>query len=214
MATGHGAGQQWFASQALRVRCLMLFGLRPVWKGTSVHTTYCNMHCRLCRMSCPAVQSGGSQFRICPGYHLHPDRCTWGCTWLSCSNSSLVKFWASPCWDWPVAFALTCRFGKALPEHCRASVFELIELRTAPRLCCPGVGLVQDEVFIGVGTRLDVNVGAIIKNSARVLGTLAKATSARGYFELPERSHSAAFDAQGSILSTREAKLRLPNYAA
>ena len=27
---------------------------------------------------------------------------------------------SDPCWDWFCAFALTCRFGRAFPERCRA----------------------------------------------------------------------------------------------
>lgn len=43
---------------------------------------------------------------------------------------------------------------------------------------------IQNEVILGVDTHLDVNVGAVISNSGRLLGTLATATSARGYLEL------------------------------
>jgi transposase len=42
----------------------------------------------------------------------------------------------------------------------------------------------QNEVILGVDTHLDVNVGAVISNSGRLLGTLTTATSARGYLEL------------------------------
>ena len=42
----------------------------------------------------------------------------------------------------------------------------------------------QDEVILGVDTRLDVNVGAVINHAGRLLGTLATATSTSGYTDL------------------------------
>jgi len=43
---------------------------------------------------------------------------------------------------------------------------------------------IQNAVILGVDTHLDVNVGAVISHSGKLLGTLATATSAKGYTEL------------------------------
>ncbi|WP_312184113.1 IS110 family transposase [Massilia timonae] len=43
---------------------------------------------------------------------------------------------------------------------------------------------IQNEVILGVDTHLDVNVGAVISRMGKLLGTLATATSAKGYIEL------------------------------
>jgi len=43
---------------------------------------------------------------------------------------------------------------------------------------------IQNEVILRVDTHLDVNVGAVISHMGKLLGTLATATSAKGYIEL------------------------------
>jgi transposase len=43
---------------------------------------------------------------------------------------------------------------------------------------------IQNEVILGVDTHLDVNVGAVISHSGKLLGTLASPASASGYLEL------------------------------
>lgn len=43
---------------------------------------------------------------------------------------------------------------------------------------------IQNEVILGVDTHLDVNVGAVISHTGKLLGTLATATSTKGYIEL------------------------------
>lgn len=43
---------------------------------------------------------------------------------------------------------------------------------------------IQNEVILGVDTHLDVNVGAVISHTGKLLGTLATATNTKGYLEL------------------------------
>lgn len=44
----------------------------------------------------------------------------------------------------------------------------------------------QREVILGVDTHLDLHVGAVIDSTGKLLGTLATATTARGYLQLIE----------------------------
>ncbi len=49
---------------------------------------------------------------------------------------------------------------------------------------------IRNEVILGVDTHLDFNVGAVISQTGKLLGTLATATSAKGYLELLAWAHS------------------------
>lgn len=54
---------------------------------------------------------------------------------------------------------------------------------------------IQNEVILGVDTHLDVNVGAVISHTGKLLGTLATSTSAKGYIGLLNgHAHSVVFD--------------------
>lgn len=51
---------------------------------------------------------------------------------------------------------------------------------------------IQNEVILGVDTHLDVNVGAVISHTGKLLGTLATTTDACGYLQLLAWARSLA----------------------
>ena len=95
------------------------------------------------KLVCDALQMAYWRRRPAPGLLMHSDR---GSQYASAEYRKLLKqfhmtqsmsrkgnCWdtqsriyterpvqSDSCWDWPHAFALTCRLGRGVPRHCRA----------------------------------------------------------------------------------------------